>query len=382
MADGGIGLLTGKIKAKVEGEYMYYYHIAEIVIKSEYKLSSFEAFICDEGDPDILLMKTDKLPPCGLDVKSGSIIHRRLENRWFFHGERPENTGVYVEADYSKIEVLGVSDDTIYGMMEWYVRIAVECMLARRGYVSLHAAAVELNSEAFAFTGPSGLGKSTRAEAWIKGIDAKLINGDRPLIDVRNGELYGVPWDGKEQCFKNVHYPLKAICEVRRSNSVYVRKMSYVQRRKLLMRQCFLPMWDTETAAIQMANISKLAKTMNIVRIFCGPNEEDAKKLYSELQKNNYLEEKRDMVAKPGFILRNVVDEHILMPTGDNIGVFGGSVVMNDVSAFVWEKLQNPMSKEDILQAILDEFDVEKDAAEADLDALLAQLKEYDVIDE
>ena len=70
------------------------------------------------------------------------------------------------------------------------------------------------------------------------------------------------------------------------------------------------------------------------------------------------------------------------MPTGDNIGVFGGSVVMNDVSAFVWEKLQNPLSKEDLLQAILDEFDVEKDAAEADLDALLAQLKEYDVIDE
>ena len=60
------------------------------------------------------------------------------------------------------------------------------------------------------------MGKSTRAQAWIDGMGAELINGDRPLIDVRNMELYGVPWDGKEQCFRNVHYPLKAICEVRR----------------------------------------------------------------------------------------------------------------------------------------------------------------------
>lgn len=363
---------------------MYYYQIAEMVIKSEYKLSSFEAFICGEANPNIVIEKTDKLPSPETDFMSGSIIHRRLKDGWFFHGKNTDRIGVYVSFDYSHIKILGVADDTvsICGMLEWYIRIAVECMLARRGYVSLHSAAVEVNGEAFAFTGPSGLGKSTRAEAWINGVDAKLINGDRPLIDVRNGALYGVPWDGKEQCFRNVHYPIKAICEIRRSDSVYVRKMTFVQRRKILMRQSFLPMWDTDTAAIQMINISKLAKTVNIVRIFCGPNEDDAKKLYNELQKNNYLEEKKDMIAKQGFILRNVVDEHILMPTGDNIGVFCGSVVMNDVSAFVWEKLQNPISKDDLLQAVLDEFDVDKDKAERDLDVLLFNLKEYGVIEE
>ena len=56
------------------------------------------------------------------------------------------------------------------------------------------------------------------------------------------------------------------------------------------------------------------------------------------------------MKAKPGFILRNVVDEYILMPTGDNIGQFNGTVLLNEVSAFVWGKLQNPLSKEDLLK--------------------------------
>ena len=88
------------------------------------------------------------------------------------------------------------------------------------------------------------------------------------------------------------------------------------------------------------------------------------------------------MKAKQGFVLRNVVDEYILMPTGDNIGKFNGTVLLNEVSALVWEKLQNPISREDLLKAILDEFEVEKAVAAADLDALLAKLKEYGVISE
>ena len=136
-------------------------------------------------------------------------------------------------------------------------------------------------------------------------------------------------------------------------------------------------MWDTDTAAIQMINIARLAANVEIVRTFCGPTKEDARALYNALQKHHYFEEEPDMKAKPGFVLRNVVDEHILMPTGDMIGKFNGTVLLNDVSAFVWEKLQNPVSRDDLLRAILDEFEVEKAVASADLDALLATLKEF-----
>jgi len=361
---------------------VYYYKIAEVTLKSEYDFPSFEKFVCKECAADIIVVKTEELPPAEEDLRSGSIIHRRVMNGWFFHGKDDVRSGVYISDDYSELKILGVKANTVCGIMEWFVRIAIECMLARKGYVSLHAAAIEIDGLALAFTGPSGVGKSTRADAFINELGARRLSGDRPLIDIRRGELYGVPWDGKEQCFVNEHYPLKAICEVRRSSSVYVRKMSFSQRRKLLMRQCFLPMWDTETAAIQMANIAKLAQGIDIVRIFCGPTGEDACKLYIELQNGNYLEGKKDMIAKQGFVLRNVVDEHILMPTGDNIGKFNGSVIMNEVSAFIWDKLQNPISREDILQAVLDEFDVEKDVAEADLDELLKTLNEYGIIEE
>ena len=88
------------------------------------------------------------------------------------------------------------------------------------------------------------------------------------------------------------------------------------------------------------------------------------------------------MKAKTGFVLRNVVDEYILMPTGDNIGHFNGTVLLNEVSAFVWERLQNPISREELLQAILDEYEVEKTVASNDLDALIETLRGYDVIED
>ena len=361
---------------------MYYYSIAGLVLQSCFQLLDYKDFACEPSHPDVTLEVAENNPPPGIDRKSGSIVHRRLQDGWFYHSSVSDKMGLFVNDDYTQLSLLGSKDGMIPGCADLFIRIALECRFIRKGFVSLHAAAVENRNEAFAFSGPSGIGKSTRSVAWTEAFSTKLINGDRPLIDTHRIELYGVPWDGKERCFRNVHYPLKAICEVRRSESVYVREMSLEQRRKLLLRQCFIPMWDTETAAIQMININRLAVGMQIVRVFSGPTTEDVRALYNALQEHKYLKEEPDMKAKPGFVLRNVVDEYILMPKGENIGQFNGTVLFNEVSAFVWEKLQNPMSKEDLLKAILDEYEVDKATASADLDKLLDTLRGYEVIED
>ena len=86
------------------------------------------------------------------------------------------------------------------------------------------------------------------------------------------------------------------------------------------------------------------------------------------------------MKAKPGFVVRNVADEFLLMPKGDNIGIFNGAILLNEVSAFVWEKLQDPISKEDLLKAVLAEYEIDRDVAAKDLVNLLETLRGYDVI--
>ena len=261
-----------------------------------------------------------------------------------------------------------------------FIRVALECRLIQMGYVSLHAAAIEMDGKAFAFTGPSGMGKSTRAEAWGSGMGATLISGDRPLIDSKNLRLYGVPWDGKEQNYRNENFDLAAIFDIRRCGTVSLRGMSFDQRRRLLLKQCFMPMWDNFTAAVQIVNINRLASGAQILRTFCGPTEDDGRQLYETFVKGMIEEERTDMKAKSGFILRNIVGEHMLMPVDDNIGKFDGTVLFNDVSAFIWEKMSEPVSRDDLLKAVLEEYEVDEATAAADLDAVLKKFEELEII--
>jgi hypothetical protein len=264
------------------------------------------------------------------------------------------------------------------------VRFLLECRFVHESTLSLHAACVEQGGRAVCFTGDSGVGKSTRAQAWIKALGAEFISGDRPAIRLEeNGcTAHGVPWDGKEQIFRNVERPLHAILEVRRAPFTRLRRLSADQAYRALVRQCFIPMWDSDTAAPAMGNIRRLSRAVPVYRLFCGADPEAALETHRALFEHpeEIQEELPDMKIREGFTLRKVADEHIVIPTGGNIDKFGGAVVLSEVAAFIFEQLQQPVSQEDLLALVLAEFDVDRATAAADLDALLAQLRELELL--
>jgi len=305
---------------------------------------------------------------------------------WIYRLSRGEDISfVKVDSEYRDIVLYANDDACATQATRFLLRTAFECRFCYEGIVSLHAACVEKDGFAVAFTGESGLGKSTRARAWVEGLGAEWISGDRPAVRLEKAgsAACGVPWDGKEQIFRDVERPLKAIMEVRRSGANYVRRLSGEQARRLLMKQTFIPMWDTDAAVMAMANVRGLIKRTPVYRVFCGPTQEDAKEIYDILfhHPEKIREEAEEMKVKEGFVLRNVVDEYIVMPTGDNIAKFDGAVVLNEVSAFVFEQMKHPVSREDLLEAVLNEFEVDEATAKADLDALIEKLTEMGLIE-
>lgn len=88
------------------------------------------------------------------------------------------------------------------------------------------------------------------------------------------------------------------------------------------------------------------------------------------------------MKAKLGFVLRKIANEYMLMPIDQKIGEYRGAVLLNRLSAFVWEQLQEKKSREELLSAVLEQFEVEKAEAASDLDALLEQLKQLELIED
>lgn len=85
----------------------------------------------------------------------------------------------------------------------------------------MHAAVIETDGKAFAFSAPSGTGKSTHVGLWLKAFKdkARIINGDKPLLRLINDVLYvyGTPWCGKEGININTKVPLSSICFISRA---------------------------------------------------------------------------------------------------------------------------------------------------------------------
>ena len=315
-------------------------------------------------------------------------IRKRTDGGWLYCLRRSKApAALRVSRDYCCIEkeLDGVREEEVENF-RFLLRTAFECRFCREGIVSLHAACVEKDGFAVAFTGRSGAGKSTRARAWIRGLDARWISGDRPAIrmEAEGCTACGVPWDGKEQILRDVEVPLRCILEVRRSRENYIRRLSQRQARQLLAQQTFIPMWDTDTAALALANTRRLTRLVPVYRVFCGRSGKDAGEIYDILvhHPERIREEQEEMKIKKGFVLRNVVDEYMVMPTGENIASFDGTVVLNEVSAFIFRQLENAVSRDDVLTALLAEFEVDEATAAKDLDVLLDRFRELGLLEE
>ena len=87
------------------------------------------------------------------------------------------------------------------------------------------------------------------------------------------------------------------------------------------------------------------------------------------------------MKARSDYILRNIAGEYMLMPAGEQIKNFQGMLLMNELSAFVWEKMQTSVTREELLTEILSVYETDEQTAAADLDALLENLLQLGVIE-
>lgn len=88
------------------------------------------------------------------------------------------------------------------------------------------------------------------------------------------------------------------------------------------------------------------------------------------------------MKLKGEFVLREVAGEIIAIPVGKTALNFNGMLCINAVSAEIWKGLQEGKTKAEILENILEEFDVSREEAAADLDVFLRQLSENNLLED
>ena len=87
------------------------------------------------------------------------------------------------------------------------------------------------------------------------------------------------------------------------------------------------------------------------------------------------------MEIKKKLLKRQIAGDVFLVPLGkevyDSIGLF----FLSEVGEFIWDRLEQAESKDDILSAILKEYDVEESVARQDLDSFFEKLQTLEIID-
>lgn len=82
------------------------------------------------------------------------------------------------------------------------------------------------------------------------------------------------------------------------------------------------------------------------------------------------------MKLKNGFVLREVSGSVVVVPTGDDLDL-NMMITLNGTGRFLWEQLEKGAQKEDLLRAMLSEYDVEEETAKAHIDAFCEKLEKY-----
>ena len=85
------------------------------------------------------------------------------------------------------------------------------------------------------------------------------------------------------------------------------------------------------------------------------------------------------MKLKEGFILRTVAGETVALPTGGGTNL-DMMITLNGTGKFLWEKLAVGAEKDELVNALLSEYDVDREKAEKSVDAIVARLKELDFL--
>ena len=86
------------------------------------------------------------------------------------------------------------------------------------------------------------------------------------------------------------------------------------------------------------------------------------------------------MKLKKQFVLREIVGEAVLVPIGESATRFNGLITINELGKFIWKNLEKVENEEKLLQLILNEYEVDEDTANKDLDEFLQVLKDMDIV--
>lgn len=88
------------------------------------------------------------------------------------------------------------------------------------------------------------------------------------------------------------------------------------------------------------------------------------------------------MKTKQGFMLRNVAGKDIVVAVGTAAMDFNGMITLNETGAFLWRLLEKGADYDELVEAILKEYDTDEATAREGIDKFLETARDARLLDE
>lgn len=87
------------------------------------------------------------------------------------------------------------------------------------------------------------------------------------------------------------------------------------------------------------------------------------------------------MKIKPGYLLREVAGNFIVVSVGQAAVDFNGMLTMNETGAFLWKKLESGSDIEELKKEMMKEYDADEKTVCDDVDSFVESLKKADLLE-
>lgn len=86
--------------------------------------------------------------------------------------------------------------------------------------------------------------------------------------------------------------------------------------------------------------------------------------------------------VREGFIVREILDEHMLIGVGSDAYTPNCLMSLSETAAFMWDLMTDGIEKEELIRRVLQEYDAPESLVRRDLDVFLNELHAQNLLEE
>ncbi len=250
----------------------------------------YSLFLTDEKPGYTVTFEyVNEIPPVSDNAIEGSEITFENKDDKCFCWYKSHGSNVYFayrigDNKSSCVKIL----DTFKGKL-WngviFNLMGFEDIMARENCAVLHGSMVKKDGEMIVFTAPCGTGKSTQADLWEKYADAEIVNGDKCLVQYKNGNIMagGLIFSGSSAICKNLSAPLMAIVSLGQAKDNIIRKMTKSEAFITLMQGNYRSAMSEDASQKVTDVLEQICISIPMYKLDCLPDKSAVECLEKEL---------------------------------------------------------------------------------------------------